>query len=1215
MLTENRPWVESGEIRRAGVSSFGISGTNAHVILEQAPVEEVSADEAGTVTPAGAAVVPWVVSAKSEAGLRAQARRLRTFVTERPELSPVAVTRSLLSTRAGLDHRAAVVGADREALLAGLGALADGEPAVGVVRGHVAAGAGRVGVLFSGQGAQRLGMGRELYDRFPVFAEAFDAVCGELERALGLSVRGVVWGEDEAALNQTVHAQAGLFAVEVALFRLLESFGVAPDVLIGHSVGELAAVHVSGVLSLEDACTLVAARGHLMQALPEGGAMLAVQAREEEVAPLLGETVWLAAVNGPESVVVSGDVDAVEVVREWARGRGRRTNRLRVSHAFHSHRMDGMLEEFARVAERLTYGAPQIPVISTLTGEAASEEELCSPAYWVRQVREAVRFADAVRTAAGQGVTRFVEAGPDSVLAALASTTLAEDETDHVSIATQRADRDAEHTFVSALAQLHAVGVGVDWKPLFAGAQKVHLPTYAFQHQRYWLDAPPTASAAASNDKADIQFWGAVEQEDFDSLAGALGLDDQDVLRTVVPALSNWRRERLDQSAVDDWYYEVSWSAVADADSPALAGTWLMLAADANPGSGSGGSSRSGTGDATTTDSVAPLAEALRAHGAHVARVDVPSGVDRAALAELVRARTAGETAGEDGEAVAGVLVVLDAVRSALAVQALADAGVGARVWALTRRAVSTAPSDEGVVPDAAMVWGLGRTVALEHPDRWGGLVDVPAVLDDRAGRRLAGVLAQNTEDQVAIRTSGVFGRRLVRSAQARAGSMGQEWSPEGGTVLVTGGTGALGSQVARWAADRGARRIVLLSRRGEAAPGATELREKLAKAGAEVRIAACDAADREAVAGVLADEKITTVFHTAGVLDDGVVDGLTPERFQSVFGPKADAARHLDELTRDHPVSAFVLFSSVVGTFGGPGQGNYAAANAYLDALAEQRVRAGLPATSIAWGAWDEAGMAAVDVVEGRLARGGIGAIAPELALRALDRLVTTSGSYVVVDVDWERYVPAFTAVRPSPLLSGVPEAWQAMQSAVTSDGQPTETSLRGALAGATSAERDRILLDLVRTQAAAVLGHASPEAVTADRQFRELGFDSLSAVEFRNLLTAATGKALPATVIFDYPTPAALAGQLGAELAPEVDNGSPLDELERLEAMLANAEADDLTRHKITIRLQALLNNWTSAGRGEVETAESSAGADQFDSATDEELFKLIRDDSGQG
>nr|WP_274912456.1 alpha/beta fold hydrolase [Streptomyces sp. WZ-12] len=489
LLTESRPWPETGHPRRAAVSSFGISGTNAHVILEQAPTpEQVPPEEAppaGELPASRPTLLPWTLGARSEEALRAQAGRLAASIRQRPELTPLDVAHSLATTRTAFPHRATVVGADRAQLLAALAALADATPSPDVVRSQATAtGGGRVGFLFSGQGAQRLGMGRELHARFPVFAEAFDACVEGLERALGGSLREVVWGADEAELNQTVHAQTGLFAFEVALFRLLESFGVVPDVLIGHSVGEVAAAQVAGVLSLEDACALVAARGRLMQALPEGGAMLAVQAREDEIAAHLGELVSLAAVNGPGAVVVSGDAEAVEAVREWARANGRKVNRLRVSHAFHSHRMDGMLDEFAAVAGELTYRAPSIPVVSTLTGQAASADDLCSSAYWVRQVREAVRFADAVRSASDAGVTRFVEVGPDSVLTALAAATL--DGSDAVCVATQRADRDPLHALLTAVARLNTHGMETTWGPLLAGARTIDLPTYAFQRRRYW---------------------------------------------------------------------------------------------------------------------------------------------------------------------------------------------------------------------------------------------------------------------------------------------------------------------------------------------------------------------------------------------------------------------------------------------------------------------------------------------------------------------------------------------------------------------------------------------------------------------------------------------------------------------------------------------------------------------------------------------------------
>ncbi|MEV5975363.1 type I polyketide synthase, partial [Streptomyces sp. NPDC051921] len=473
LLTESVEWPAEERPRRAGVSSFGLSGTNAHVIIEQAP--EVEPAAVGSTSGGSLPVVPWVVSARSAEGLAAQVERLAGFVAANPDLDPVDVGYSLAAGRAALEHRAFAVASDRDALLTQLRTLSTAQTRTG----------GRTAFVFSGQGAQRLGMGRELYASFPVFAEALDAVVAELDVHLERPLREVMWGEDAGLLNRTVFAQAALFAVEVALFRLVESWGVRPDALAGHSVGEIAAAHVSGVLSLADASVLVAARGRLMQALPEGGAMVAVAAPEIDVLPLLTDGVGVAAVNGPAAVVVSGvEAEVLRIAAHFTE-QGVRTSRLKVSHAFHSVLMEPMLEEFRTVLDGLTYGSARIPVVSTVTGEAA--EGLDSPEYWVRQVREAVRFADAVTTLTAQGVTRFLEIGPDAVLTPLV-------DSDHAVPALRRS-QDEPTAVVTALARLHASGAAVDWTAYFGGtgARRVDLPTYAFEHERYWL-APAVSS-------------------------------------------------------------------------------------------------------------------------------------------------------------------------------------------------------------------------------------------------------------------------------------------------------------------------------------------------------------------------------------------------------------------------------------------------------------------------------------------------------------------------------------------------------------------------------------------------------------------------------------------------------------------------------------------------------------------------------------------------
>ncbi|MEV6976963.1 beta-ketoacyl synthase N-terminal-like domain-containing protein [Kitasatospora sp. NPDC093806] len=555
LLTEQREWPRVDRPRRAGVSSFGISGTNAHVILEQAAEpEQEDRDGSADRTAAAPGPLPWVLSARGPRALRGQAERLWTFLADRPEAPLDSLATALLTGRTGFEHRAVVLGRGREDLLAGLAALAAGEANPAVVQGRSAG--GPLAVLFTGQGAQRPGMGRELYAAFPVFAEAFDAVRAELDPLLdlpaGRSLRELCFDPASAELDRTEFTQPALFAVEVALYRLLESFGVRPDHLIGHSIGELAAAHVAGVFDLADAARLVAARGRLMQALPEGGAMVAVEAGEEEVLAALagyGERACVAAVNGPAATVLSGDEDAVTEVAAALAAAGRRTKRLRVSHAFHSAHMDPILAEFAAVAEGVRYREPDLPVISGVTGAPAEPGRLTDPKYWVQQVREAVRFADGVAALRAAGVTVFLEAGPDAVLTAMARATLAEDGAAVGVLPAQRRDREEPAALLTALAGLHVAGHPVDLAPalpvpaLPGSLRAGDLPSYAFQRERYWLEDPGARPGAADPDSPEGRFWQAVAAGDTERLLGLLDAapEHREALDRVLPLLAGWR--------------------------------------------------------------------------------------------------------------------------------------------------------------------------------------------------------------------------------------------------------------------------------------------------------------------------------------------------------------------------------------------------------------------------------------------------------------------------------------------------------------------------------------------------------------------------------------------------------------------------------------------------------------------------------------------------
>ncbi|MFB7116098.1 type I polyketide synthase, partial [Streptomyces sp. NPDC056291] len=1148
LLTEQTAWPETGRPRRAAVSSFGISGTNVHTVIEQAPALPAPAPAAPERT---AGAVPLLLSGRTRDALRAQAARLLTHLQSHPEPSLADLGHSLAATRSRFERRAAVIARDRDGLLASLSALAAGRPDPAVVEGE-AAGRARIAVMFSGQGSQRAAMGRELYETQPRFAAAFDEVCAALDPLLDRPLREVVFaaeGTDEAALlDRTGFTQPALFAVEVALYRLIESWGVRADFVTGHSIGEIAAAHVAGVFTLQDAARLVAARATLMETLPSGGAMIAVQATEDEVAPLLGERLCVAAVNGPTSVVVSGDEDAaVELAAEFS-GRGRRTKRLRVSHAFHSPHMDAMLDAFRTVAETLSYAAPRIPLVSDLTGRRADDAEVRTADYWVRHVREAVRFADCVRTLRDAGATLFLELGPDGLLTAMAEDTLGDgrddrhDRHDHNTalVPLLRAGRSEETAAATAAARLQIHGVDLDWTAYLAGtgARRVDLPTYAFQHAHYWPQLPSAAPSSAG-DPADQKLWAAVERGDAAELAAVLGLDEDSLtpLDSLLPALSSWRRGNQEKALLDTLRYRVEWTRLRKPAAPVLDGTWLLVASDA-------------TAD-DETELLDGLAEALGAHGARVRRLVLDADcADRAVLG----ARLDGT---EDVDTTAHVLSVLPlderptdgpagftqglALTIAL-VQALADTGARGRLWTATRGAVSTGPADPVTRPAQATAWGMGRGVALEHPRLWGGLVDLPADFDRRAGQRLAEVLAvkdaPDGEDQVALRATGVHGRRLVRHTVDELPSADRFTAS--GSVLITGGTGGLGAETARWLARSGADHLVLTSRRGPDAPGAAELRAELEQLGASVSLVACDVADRDALAAVLdglpADQPLTGVVHTAGVGHYGPLDALTPAEFAGLTAAKLAGAAHLDDLLGDRELDFFILFGSIAGVWGSGDQSAYGAANAYLDALALARRARGLAATSIAWGPWGGTGMAADDAVSGTLRRQGLRLLDPAPALTEMRRAVVRQDIAVAVaDVDWTRYAPLFTSARPSALIGDLPEVRAlAAENTPADSGDVSETVQR--VRSLPEPEQLRLLTELVRTEAATVLGHASADAVPEGRAFRDIGFDSLTAVELRKHLGAATGLSLPSTMVFDYPTPLELAQYLRAEIAGSV-------------------------------------------------------------------------------
>ncbi|MET8682481.1 SDR family NAD(P)-dependent oxidoreductase, partial [Streptomyces sp. NPDC004647] len=977
---------------------------------------------------------------------------------------------------------------------------------------------------FPGQGSQWVGMGARLLDESPVFAERIAECAAALGAFVDWSLEEVLRGADGApSLERVDVVQPASFAVMVSLADLWRAHGVEPSAVVGHSQGEIAAAVVSGALSLEDGARVVALRSQAIGRMLAGrGGMMSVPLPVDEVESRLEDwqgRVSVAAVNGPHSVVVSGEPGALDELSALLTAEEVRIRRVAVDYASHSAQVENLHDELLDVLAPVSPRASDVPFFSTVTGDWLDTEQM-DAGYWFRNLRRRVRFAEAVGGLLADGHRVFIEVSSHPVL-----TMSVQDMTEAygepaVATGTLRRRRGGLSRFLLSAAEVFVRGVDVDWAGLWAGTdvRRIDLPTYAFQHERFW-NIPAVIDRVDAIDPQDAEFWASVEREDLSALASTLRTDEKAVA-AVLPALSAWRKSRNDLSTVDSWRYRVTWSPLARVPQKSLTGTWLVVSA-------------AGTDDSETTGLLAGA-------GAEVTRLVLDeSYTDRVVLAErlagigavtgIVSTLAAAE---ERGGRHPGLTLGLALTVSL--VQALGDARVNAPLWFLTQGAVSTGRSDPLTHPVQAQVAGVGWTTALEYPQRRGGVIDLPPTLDQRAAGRVVSALAGalGDEDQLAVRPSGVFTRRIVRAGNGGQGRS-RTWTPRG-TTLVTGGSGTLAPDLARWLADRGAGHVVLASRRGIDAPGAAELVAELAESGTEAAAVACDVTDRDAVAALLANLKadgrtVRTVIHTAAVIELCTLAETTMESFSDVVHAKVTGAQHLDELLDHEELDDFILYSSTAGMWGSGHHAAYVAGNAYLSALAVNRRARGLRTTSVHWGKWP-------DDIERELAdphhirRSGLEYLDPQLALSGLGKVLDEDETVIgLTDIDWDTYYPVFTAGRPTRLFDEVPEVARLLTPATGQAGaRPGTSDLAARLHDLSGPEQERLLLTLVRTEAAAVLGHASAESFPERRAFRDIGFDSVTAVDLRNRIVAATGLTLPSTMVFDYPNPVALAGFL---------------------------------------------------------------------------------------
>ncbi|MCC6156036.1 MAG: SDR family NAD(P)-dependent oxidoreductase, partial [Candidatus Hydrogenedentes bacterium] len=1089
IATQQEAW--KGEKRIAGVSSFGFGGANAHVILEAPPVpRDIKQSEVERPLHV------LTLSAQSEESLKSLAMKYAESVEALP-FADVAYTAN--TGRAHLLQRLSVTAKDSAEAAVSLREYLEKGSSKSVVVGKAKpAEQQRLAFLFTGQGAQFPQMGRGLYETSPVFRRVMNECDEVLRGRLDVPLLKAIYpGEGEPTpLDETSYTQPALFAIEYALAELWKSWGITPSVVMGHSVGEYVAACVAGVFSFEDGLKLIAERARLMGSMPPGGTMAAVLTDKEAVASVLSAHVGMVAIagiNGPANTVISGPEPEVDALLAQFKERGVKSIKLNVSHAFHSPLMDPMLDAFEQFASRLTFIAPRIPIVSNLYGRVPDDASAFTASYWRKHLREAVQFVDGIKAITELGITTFVEAGPQATLSGMGARCVAKDTA--AWLPSLAKGQDDWQVMLRSLQSLYANGAQVDWKGFDApyARVRVSLPLYPFAKKRHWLDVAALAPQAPA----------------------------------AVPAKKAISGSQL--NGLTDWLYQVRWVTKDHAQQAGAAPShWIVFADTQGVGDALAQRVRARGGDAilvrasngyadngefeVTIDPMnsADFARLWSQYGKNCDRVvhlwslDAPN-VDDATLQSLHHAHALGCGA---------LLHLIQTIASSDVLQArTADSHSQRLLWCVTRGAQRVEPSISEISAAQAPLWGFGRSAALEHGRLWGGLIDLDSTANaDDAETLLREIDAPDNENQIGLRDGKRFVARLARTKEAAGAGNGHDirCSPEA-TYLVTGGLGGLGLLVARWLGNKGAKHVVLFGRtplppRTEwAAVTDATMRERidtvcaLEQNGIDVRCASVDVSNevqlREFIAAHERDNKppVRGVVHAAGVIDDHTVAQLSMDSLTTVMRPKVDGTillhRHFDANGNGaaNRLDFFVLFSSVAAVLGAPGQANYAAGNAFMDALAQHRRAHGQPALCINWGPWSETGMAARTQLTDRWAAQGIESISPDEGIAVLDSLMSSDETNVgVLHADWDRVGRRIPAFAESPLFSELMNGHVKPAAAPSAPSAPSSNDVEAIEA-------------YLRRQIAQVL-YRDENDIAIDRNFGELGVDSIMMMEIVN-------------------------------------------------------------------------------------------------------------------